>query len=65
MSLPAVLTPVGEKFWNEAKSLVRVTRIEHPEATLSELAELSHPALTRATIAGRLRRIVERADQIA
>ena len=24
----------GEKFWDEAKSLVRVTRIEHPEAML-------------------------------
>jgi DNA-binding transcriptional regulator WhiA len=38
-------------------------RVAHPEASLSELADLSHPSLTRATIAGRLRRIVERADQ--
>jgi hypothetical protein len=39
-------------------------RAAYPEASLSELAELSHPPLTRATIAGRLRRIVERADQL-
>jgi hypothetical protein len=39
-------------------------RTAYPEASLSELAELSHPPLTRATIAGRLRRIVERADQV-
>jgi uroporphyrin-3 C-methyltransferase len=30
----AVWNAFGEKFWNEAKSLVRVTRIEHPEAML-------------------------------
>jgi cell division protein WhiA len=39
-------------------------RVEHPEATLTELAELSRPSLTRATVAGRLRRIVERADAL-
>jgi cell division protein WhiA len=38
-------------------------RVVYPEASLSELADLSHPPLTRAAIAGRLRRIVERADQ--
>jgi DNA-binding protein WhiA len=39
-------------------------RVGYPEATLSELAELSRPSLTRATVAGRLRRIVERADSL-
>jgi DNA-binding protein WhiA len=39
-------------------------RVTYPEATLSELAELSRPSLTRATVAGRLRRIVERAEPL-
>jgi DNA-binding protein WhiA len=39
-------------------------RVTYPEATLTELAELSRPSLTRATVAGRLRRIVERADAL-
>jgi uroporphyrin-3 C-methyltransferase len=30
----AIWNTIGEKFWDEAKSLVRVTRIEHPEAML-------------------------------
>ena len=30
----AIWNAFGEKFWDEAKSLVRVTRIEHPEAML-------------------------------
>ncbi|HEY1481031.1 MAG TPA: DNA-binding protein WhiA, partial [Gaiellales bacterium] len=42
--------------------VVAELRVEHPEATLSELSDLSRPRLTRAAVAGRLRRIVERAD---
>jgi uroporphyrin-3 C-methyltransferase len=30
----AIWNSLGQKFWDEAKSLVRVTRIEHPEAML-------------------------------
>jgi DNA-binding protein WhiA len=37
-------------------------RVVHPEATLSELALLARPPLSRAAVAGRLRRIVARAD---
>jgi len=39
-------------------------RVTYPEATLTELADLSRPSLTRATVAGRLRRIVDRADTL-
>ena len=42
--------------------LVAELRIAHPEATLAELAAELSPAVSRNVVAGRLRRIVERAE---
>ena len=40
-------------------------RLEHPDAALQELAELAEPPLAKPTLAARLRRVVERADDLA
>ncbi len=38
-------------------------RLEHPQATLEELAAFADPPMTKDTVAGRLRRLVSHADQ--
>jgi DNA-binding protein WhiA len=38
-------------------------RLVHPEATLAELASMAHPPLSKAAVAGRLRRLVRRAEE--
>jgi DNA-binding protein WhiA len=40
-------------------------RLEHPDATLAELGALASPPLSKAAVAGRLRRLVQRADELA
>jgi DNA-binding protein WhiA len=45
--------------------VVAELRLRHPEATLAELGELATPPLSKAAVAGRLRRLVERADLAA
>lgn len=42
--------------------VVALLRVAHPEAALGELGELAHPPLTKAAVAGRLRRLVQRAE---
>ena len=38
-------------------------RLEHPQATLEQLAAFADPPMTKDTVAGRLRRLVSHADQ--
>jgi DNA-binding protein WhiA len=45
--------------------LVAELRLEHPDATLAELGELAVPRLSKAAVAGRLRRLVQRAEDDA
>jgi cell division protein WhiA len=40
-------------------------RLEHPDSALQELADLAEPPLAKPTLAARLRRLVERADDLA
>ena len=40
-------------------------RLEHPQATLEQLAAFADPPMTKDTVAGRLRRLVSHADQYA
>ncbi|MDQ2849726.1 MAG: DNA-binding protein WhiA [Actinomycetota bacterium] len=44
---------------------VGLLRIEHQHASLQELGRLARPPLTKDTIAGRIRRLVAMADQMA
>jgi DNA-binding protein WhiA len=37
-------------------------RIEHPDATIIQLGTLARPPVSKDTLAGRLRRLMERAD---
>ena len=39
--------------------LVAELRLAHPEATLAELATLARPPLSKAAVAGRLRRLAQ------
>jgi len=40
-------------------------RLEHPQATLEQLAAFADPPMTKDTVAGRLRRLLSHADQYA
>ena len=40
-------------------------RLEHPEATLSELGKLADPPLSKDALAGRLRRLCKKAQEAA
>ena len=40
-------------------------RLEHPDSALQELADLAEPPLAKPTLAARLRRLVERAEDLA
>jgi DNA-binding protein WhiA len=57
----AVLGDTAPPDWAAAAQL----RLAHPDLTLPRLAELASPPLTKDTIAGRIRRLIEMAGRKA